>query len=197
MSGRVDLLHDRRGAVRLAFGLPAVVRDATHAWRGELENISSTGALLRLPHAAPVGKAYELELRPEGREALRLRGEVVHSLGGGRSGFRFDVARSEDFERALDLFEWLLAQRPELAVEVKRRPVVLAKSTMLWAVQDSPVEPRPEEARFLTLFVGGRTLADAEQVLGASSRGFMYLVFSLLDRRLLTALRPGQFSGQP
>lgn len=197
MSGRVDLLHDRRGAVRLAFDFPCALRDAAYAWRGEVENISSTGALLRLPNAPPVGKSYELELRPAGRESLRLRGSVVHCLPGGRAGFRFDLDKTEDFERALDIFEWLLAQRPELAVEVKRRPVVLARSTTLWAVPDSPIEPRPEEARFLTLFVGGRTLADAEKVLGANFKGLMYLVFSLLDRRLLTASRPGQFSGNP
>jgi hypothetical protein len=195
MAGRTDLLHDRRAAVRLGFEFPCVLRDASFAWRGEVENISSTGALLRLPHAAPIGKSHELELRPVGRDSIRLRGKVVHLLGAGRSGFCFDVDATDDFERALDLFEWLLAQRPELAVEVKRRPVVLAKSTTLWAVPDSPVQPRPEEARFLTLFVGGRTLADAEQVLGPRFQSVMYLVFSLLDRRLLTAMRPGQFGG--
>jgi hypothetical protein len=58
---------------------------------------------------------------------------------------------------------------------------------------DSDVQPRPEEAKFMTLFVGGRTLAEVEKALGPRFNEQVYLAFSLLDRRLLTVLKPGTF----
>lgn len=190
---KVDVIHDRRSAPRLSFGFGAVLRDAAYAWKATVENISSSGCLLRLTNQLPIGKQLEIELKPEGRAATRVRGEIVHLQAGGLAGFRFFVEKSEDYEKTVDLFEWLLAQRPGLAVEVHKRPVMLAKSTMLWPLPDSEVTPRPEEAKFMTLFVGGRSLAEVEKLVGPRFQSFMYLAFSMLDRKLLTLVQPGQY----
>jgi hypothetical protein len=111
----------------------------------------------------------------------------------GLAGFRFNLDKSEDYEKTVDLFEWLMAQRPGLAVEVQKRPVMLAKTTMLWPLADSEVTPRPEEAKFMTFFVGGRSLAEVEKIVGPRFKNFMYLAFSMLDRRLLSLVQPGQY----
>jgi len=191
---KAELIRDRRTAPRIACTLPAVLRDAAYAWKAEVLNFSSSGCLLRVGNQHPVGKQMELELRPEGRMPTKLRGRVVHMQAErGTAGFGFDLTKTEDYEATVDLFEWYLAQQPGLAVEVQKRPVALAKSAILYPVPDSEVQPRPEEARFLTMFVGGRTLADAERLLGPQFQGLMYLVFSLLDRKLLTSVQPGMY----
>ena len=197
MAGRtdpkVDVIYDRRSAPRLTFDLPVVLRDAAYAWKANIENISSSGCLLRLGNRLPVGKQLEVELKPSGRAATRVRGEIVHLQPDGLAGFRFFVDRSEDYEKTVDLFEWLMAQKPGLAVEVQKRPVMLAKTTVLWPLPESEVTPRPEEAKFMTLFVGGRSLAEVEKIVGPRFQNFMYLAFSMLDRKLLSLVQPGQF----
>ena len=191
---KAELIRDRRSAPRIACTFPAVLRDAAFAWKARVVNFSSTGCLLEVQNQHPVGKDLEVELKPEGRPATKVRGKVVHFQPESRTaGFAFDLAKTEDYERTVDMFEWLMAQHPGLAVEVQKRPVALAKSAILYPVPDSEVQPRPEEARFLTLFVGGRTLADAEKLVGPQFQGLMYLVFSLLDRKLLTSVQPGMY----
>lgn len=190
---KIEVIRDRRSAPRLTFAFPVVLRDASFAWKAQVENISSSGCLLRLANQLPIGKQLEVELKPQGRPATRVKGEIVHLQAGGLAGFRFFVDKSEDYEKTVDLFEWLLAQQPGLAVEVQKRPVMLAKATVLWPLPDNEVTPRPEEARFMTLFVGGRSLAEVEKLVGPRFEKMMYLAFSMLDRKLLTLVQPGQY----
>jgi len=172
--------------------LASVLRDAAYAWKAEVRNFSSTGCLLGLQNNLPVGKQLELELRPDGRGPLMLRGRIAH-VSPGLAGFELDLSQTEDYERTVDLFEWLLAQQPGLAVEVQKRPLELPKTAVLFTLPDTDVQPRPEEARMMALFVGGRSLADAEKLLGSQFEALQYLVFSMLDRKLLTRVQPGMY----
>jgi hypothetical protein len=169
------------------------VRDATHVWRGDAINLSSSGILLQIPNRLPVGKSLQLELKPERLPPAGMRGVVKHVIGVGLLGVQFDTQAVEAFEKAVDLFEGLLAFNPKLAVEVKRRPTQLSKDTVLYSIPDCPVTPRLEEARMLTYFVGGKTVGDVERALGDKFAGLMYLPFSMLDRGLLSTVKPGSF----
>ncbi|MBS2031556.1 MAG: PilZ domain-containing protein [Deltaproteobacteria bacterium] len=191
----VELIRDRRSAPRIHFSFPVTLRDSAYEWKAEVLNISTTGALLKVHNQHAVGKSMEIELRPQGRKPERLRGKMVHVQPGGFAGFEFNVTRSEDYEITVDLFEWLMAQKPGLAVEVQKRPVVLAKTAILYPMPDSDVTPRADEAKFMTLFVGGRTLESVEKILGPRFESQVYLAFSLLNRGLLTMVQPGKYKG--
>jgi len=191
----VELIRDRRSAPRIQFSIPATLRDSAYEWKAEVLNISTTGCLLKVHNQHAVGKSLEIELRPAARKAVRLRGRIVHAQAGGFAGYEFDLTRSEDYELTVDLFEWLMAQKPGLAVEVQKRPVVLAKTAILYPMPDSDVTPRAEEAKFMTLFVGGRTLESVEKILGPRFESQVYLAFSLLNRGLLTMVQPGKYKG--
>ena len=71
----------------------------------------------------------------------------------------------------------------------------LAKTSILYPMPDASVTPRPEEAKFMTLFVGGRTLESVEKILGPRFQSQVYLAFSLLNRGLLTMVQPGKYRG--
>jgi hypothetical protein len=188
-----DIIRDRRGATRVPMRFPVALRDATHVWKGETLNLSSSGVLIQIPNRLPVGKQLQVELRPERMPLTTLRGEIKHSPGLGVIGIAFDTAAIESFEKAVDLFEGLLAFNPKLAVEVKRRPTQLAKHILLYPIPDCPVSPRPEEAKMLTYFLGGKSLGDVERALGPAFKQLMYLPFSMLDRGLLSTVKPGSF----
>ncbi len=188
-----NILRDRRGATRVPVRFPASVRDATHVWRGEALNISGSGVMIQIPNRLPVDKSLQVELKPDRLPAVTLRGVIKHTIGVGLLGIAFDTQAVEAFEKAVNLFEGLLSFNPKLAVEVKRRPTQLSKEVMLYAVPDSRVQPRPEEARMLAYFVGGKSLGEVERQLGERFTGLMYLPFSMLDRGLLSTVRPGSF----
>ena len=187
------VLRDRRGATRVPARFPISVRDATHVWRGEAINLSGSGVLIQIPNRLPVGKSLQVELKPDRLPPATLRGTVQHTIGVGLMGINFDTAAVEAFEKAVNLFEGLLAFNPKLAVEVKRRPTQLSKDVALYPMPDSTVQPRPEEARMLAYFVGGKTLGEVERALGDRFTGLMYLPFSMLDRGLLSTVKPGSF----
>lgn len=191
-----DVLRDRRGATRVPVGFPVSVRDATHVWKGEALNLSHSGVLLKIPNRLPVGKLLQLELKPEKVPPAALRGTVRQTSGLGLLGVQFDTKAVEAFEVAVNLFEGLLAMNPRLAVEVKRRPTALSKQMKLYSIPDSPVQPRPEEAKMLAYFVGGRSLGEVESQLGDRFGPMMYLPFSLLDRGLLSTVKPGAYGSE-
>jgi hypothetical protein len=186
-----DFIHDRRKATRVAFQFPVALRDTSHVWKGEVRNLSTTGCLIAVQARMAVGKVVELELKPGGMQAaVTIRGVVRHTPSLGVLGIEFDTARSEVYEKSVDLFEGLLAAQPRLAVEVKRRPTKLSKSTMLFLVADAVATPRPEESRLLIQFTAGKTLGELERAMGEKFRELMYLPFSMLDRGLLTTVKP-------
>ena len=186
-----DFILDRRAYTRVELEIPAHVRDASYVWSGSVRNLSTGGCLLALQSKLPIGKQVELELRPVGLSPTVMRGEVKHITATWGVGIAFDLRSNQDFERALEAFESVLATQPSLAVELKRRPTRLSKATKLWALPNSDVEPRPEERRILAYFIAGTTLGELERALGPKFKQLMYLPFSMLDRRLLSTVRPG------
>ena len=150
--GRDDgVLRDRRGATRVPVKFPVAVRDATHVWRGEALNLSNSGVLLKVPNRLPVGKQPPAgAFKPEKLPAVSAReasGEA--DLGhGAPSGWSSTPKAVEAFEKAVNLFEGLLAMNPKLAVEVKRRPTQLSKELGAYSiVPDSEVQPRGPRRR--------------------------------------------------
>src|SRR5947209_914331 len=114
---RDDFIRDRRGATRVPMPFPVVARDASYVWKGETLNLPSSGVLLQLPNRLAVGKQLQLELKPERVPAVTVKATVKQCPGVGLLGCEFD-ASIEAFEKAVNLFEGLLAFNPKLAVEV-------------------------------------------------------------------------------
>ncbi len=191
-----EVIRDRRGATRVNFKFPVSVRDASYIWKGEVQNLSSSGTLIKVPNKIAVGKTLQLEFRPEDMRPVALTATIRHSPKTGLLGLQFDLRATEAFERAVNLFEGLLALQPELAVEVRLRPTELAKDQKLYLVPNAANTPRPEESKILTYFVGGRSLGELERALGPNFPSLMYLPFSMLGRGLLSTVQPGRHSGE-
>lgn len=187
-----DDVRDRRASPRVRIAFPVNLRDLTRQWKGDVVDLSTSGCLVSVPGRIGVGQGVQLDLRPPRMEPVALRGQVIHASPGGAHGIGFLCDRPGELERAIDLFEGLVALNPALAVEVSRRPSALPRATRLYAVPDAKTEPRPDERKLLLHFVAGKSLGELEQALGDRAPSAMWLVFSMLDRGLLTQVRPNQ-----
>jgi hypothetical protein len=117
---------EQRKFHRLPISTNAVLRNYNELYQGQLENISMSGALIRLKHGTSLlqGEIYDLEFYLEGDDtALLINAEVI-CVNFSMAGIKFCGCSNDAVTRLSRLME-LLESDPDLAVveheRVRRR----------------------------------------------------------------------------
>ncbi|MFN7135406.1 MAG: PilZ domain-containing protein, partial [Myxococcales bacterium] len=161
------LIKDRRASPRVPVRMPASLRTLSAEVRAEVVNLSATGALVRLDGALRPGRELEVELRPPGGAPVVLPARVAHATAE-RAGLAFLTGVPGALEAALELFETVLTQDPQLAIRVRQQPTSLdpEKDRLYRLPLGAAQLSAPEHWVYSLLSPAGTPLADVRRGLG-------------------------------
>ncbi len=113
---------EKRKFLRLPISTNAVLRNHNELYQGQLENISMSGALIRLKHGTSLlqGEKYDLEFYVEGDDAaLHINAEVI-CVNFSMAGIKFSACSKDVVTRLSRMME-MLASDPDLAIAEHER----------------------------------------------------------------------------
>lgn len=180
---------DRRGYDRVALRFPVEWADHYYEWPGECLNFGAGGVYVIGAKPLKPGKKLNVKLLPPHEAPLELAAKVAFATEDGM-GLAFDVRAAEAYERAVDLFERLIARDTNLALKVKSKSRVLRLATTLFptvAALSANACVNPAEKRVLGFFNDGRRLEELQRAIGEATWPLhANSVFALLERGVLT-----------
>ena len=205
MSLDTESWTDRRAYDRIPARFPVTWADHYYEWKGECLNFGAGGCYVLAEKPLKPGKKLTVKLMPPREAELELPGKVAFATSDGM-GLSLDVRAPEAFERAIDLFERMIARDTSLAVRLKTKPRLIEPSTVLYATPAALAAGavvNAEEKRILSQFNDAKRVDELKKACGDAWLSHVHAVFALVERGILTtnralAARPEDLaSGRP